>query len=78
MKWIVIGACALLLAFLAATKLFGIPPEESRQMASDRAMIEKCRNAENDPLQELADRRLMRQGCDQMVKDYREKWGVNP
>ena len=72
------AACALLLAFLAATKLFGIPPEQSRQMASERAMIEKCRDVENDPLEELATRRFMRQGCDQMVKDYRAKWGINP
>jgi hypothetical protein len=77
-KWVVIGACVLLLAFLAATKLFGRPPEEARQMASERDLIERCRVAQDDPLQELATRRLMRQGCDQMVKDYQEKWGVNP
>ena len=75
MKWI-IGLLVGLFLIAGLARLGATP--KAKEKAAAREMIERCRKAENDQLQELATRRLMRQGCDQMVKDYQAKWGVSP
>jgi hypothetical protein len=68
----------LLLVFGVATLArIGSTPE-ARARAADREAIAQCREAQDDPLQELSTRRFMRQGCDQMEAAYRAKWKREP
>ena len=49
---------------------------EGKQKAAERAAIAKCVEARDDELSELATRRLMRQVCEQMDRDFQAKWGI--
>lgn len=51
---------------------------EGMQKAADREKIDRCHEAENDPLSELSTRRLMRQACVQLENKFYNQWGVNP
>lgn len=76
MKW-ALGAVLLVIAFFAYGSYLANTPEGKQRIAERRA-IERCRTQQDDQLQELATRRLIRATCDNMVADYRAKWNREP
>ncbi|KGQ19924.1 hypothetical protein LF41_2431 [Lysobacter dokdonensis DS-58] len=76
MKWVLV-AVVLVGAFLAYGSHLANTPEGKQRIAERRA-IDRCREQQDDALQELATRRLIRVACDNMVADYRAKWNREP
>lgn len=76
MKWTLLLVVSALVVFMLAAHFTRSP--ERTQRAADSAEIERCRTAQNDELQELSTRRLMRTACDRMEAEYRKKWHTNP
>jgi hypothetical protein len=75
-----LGSVAVLVLLGTAALGFGmmnVTPED-RQRWDEEDAIERCREAQDDPLQELATRRLIRAGCDRMEAQFRTKWGRSP
>lgn len=51
---------------------------EGRAEAKDREAVALCRQDQNDELQERSTRRFVRDVCDKMASDFRDKYGVSP
>jgi hypothetical protein len=85
MMWKIVAVVfgLLVLALVAGAYQATTPEGRERaqdrlERAKDREMIAKCREAQNDELSDLATRRFMRRGCDEMEASYRRKWRRNP
>lgn len=61
---------ALLVLALVAGAINPLPAEQTKDLRD----IELCWEAVDDELQELATRRLMRQGCELMEAEYDKRW----
>lgn len=77
MKAVLIAAALLVVAFLGFGAYLS-NTKEGGERIDERAAIEECRKGENDELQELSTRRMIREVCDKMEADYVAKWGTAP
>ena len=73
-KNIAIGAVVLVGLFLGFGAYVGGTPEAKAREA-DRGPIEQCRKLQNDELQPIEIRRMARDTCDKMERDFQTKHG---
>ena len=75
-RWVASGVGCLLLLMFYGMYLESTP--EGAERIRQQEAIAQCRKAQDDPLAELSDRRLTRDVCDRMERDYRARWGSPP
>jgi hypothetical protein len=77
LAWI-LGVVLVLATLALARGAYLANTPEGQQRSRERDAIAACREAQNDTLQELATRRLIREGCDRLAADFRRKWNREP
>jgi hypothetical protein len=73
----VLGLVAMVVVFaiiVIALRAYTVDPQE----VIDSEAIKECRKTENDELLDIGARRLARDACDLMEKQYNEKYGHAP
>lgn len=78
MVWKLLGGVAAILLLLMLFGMYIESTPEGAQKTRDREAIAACRASQADTAAEQSTRRLTRQACDEMERDFRARWGVAP